>query len=142
MTSMKKMLGAGAVALALVLTGCSGTPEAEEKPAEVVEIAFPEGETGDNSKWVVEQLNADAEIDPADWADKLSDKLLEEMSAEALVKVLNEGLGGGAPYTLVSFSESGSQAVLGLVGKDDQKRLLTLSFEENGEINGLFYKNA
>lgn len=142
MISMKKTLGVSMLAVALVLTGCTSTPEEEKAPVVATEIAFPESDAGENSKWVVDQLNSDAEIDPADWTEKLSDKLLEEMSAEELVKVLDEGLKPGAPYKLVSFNETDSQAVLGLVGKDDAKRVLTLSFEENGQINGLFYKNA
>ncbi|WP_217136621.1 Cpe/LpqF family protein [Leucobacter chinensis] len=141
MVSIKKTLGVSMLALALVLTGCTSTPEVEKEPAAVTEIAFPDSEAGTNSKWVVDQLNSD-DIDPANWQEKLSDKLLEEMSAEELVKVLDEGLKPGAPYMLVSFSESGEQAVLGLMGADDAKRLLTLSFEKNGEISGIFYKNA
>lgn len=138
---MKKTLSISLLAFALAITGCAGSPEVEKDTPVATEIAYPDTERGVNSKWVVDQLNS-GELDPLKWEDKLSEKLLEELSADELVKVLHEGLTPGTPHKLVSFTESGNQAILGLLGSDQKEHIITLSYEENGEINGIFFKKA
>ncbi|MCK8469050.1 Cpe/LpqF family protein [Microbacterium sp. KSW4-16] len=126
------------LALIIALSGCSTDAGVTDKPA-ATSISFPQTDLGQQSMWVVEQLESGAS-DTSEWEERMSQQLTAEVSPEALAEVLQTDIAPRGPFVLESFEEKDSRAVAKLIDASNRRIQMTLSLDPaDGTITGLYF---
>lgn len=124
-------------AVALLFTACTSTAETASEKIEAVDI--PPTPVGEQTRWVIDALNSDEEIAAAELEPRLDRSVLEEVSSEELLDVLNRQIGPARPLTPTAYRGSEEQSVTRLESPVADPFELTLTVAASGRMIGIFF---
>lgn len=132
--------GAGALimCLGLLLSGCSGTADTNTAQ-DAQKITLPDTPAGEESQWVIDELNASGELKVEDWEGKLSDTITQVMPAEELLKQIDSDVRKKSPFVPTKFQETDNVATTRIVGLDKTRFDMVLSFDDSGKFDGIHF---
>lgn len=139
--------GAVTVALGLVLSGCSASPENPEgsagsnESAEVV--AVPQTTAGLQIQWMLDLLNADSDIAPNEFDGKFTKTFTDEAPAETVAEQMNTGVRPDKPFVVTGYQDVSD--VLGaarITGASGTSLSLEMRVEEDGTIAEMLVRPA
>lgn len=138
-------------ATALTFTGCVADPEVADvlpdqgaAPTHVSEIAFPDTEVGQTSKWVVQEINGIRAINKQDWYAKVSPELTENIPVDSLVGTLNAQLRPSLPFVPSDYEEPSAGYGITRLTPDltAQPVDLHIQMDDTGRISALWYETV
>ena len=110
----------------------------ETPAAEAVEI--PEDTAaGQESKRIVEILNAEEDTTAEDWEGHLHESFTAEVSVDELVELFNQNLRPAQPFTATNYEGGERQAVTTLTSPVSDPLDMTVALDTDGLITGLFF---
>ncbi|KAM9863625.1 Cpe/LpqF family protein [Leucobacter sp. BZR 635] len=136
------VLGAG-----LMLSGCATAPGAQGDSAgvteEVAAVALPQTTAGLQIQWMLDLLNADADIAPHELEGKFTKSFAEEAPAETVAEQMNAGVRPDRPYVVTGYQDVSD--VLGaarITGASGTSLSLEMRVEEGGTIAEMLVRAA
>ncbi|KUF08419.1 Cpe/LpqF family protein [Leucobacter sp. G161] len=139
--------GALAVSAGLVLSGCSASPDAPVDSAETSEpaevVAVPQTTAGLQIQWMLDLLNADADIAPQDFDGKFTKSFTEEAPSATVAEQMNAGVRPDKPFVVTDYQDVSD--VLGaarITGASGQALSLEMRVEEDGTIAEMLVRPA
>lgn len=139
--------GALAVTAGLVLSGCSSSPTAPADSSETSEpaeaVAIPQTTAGLQIQWMLDLLNADADIAANDFDGKFTMSFTEEAPAETVAEQMNVGVRPDKPFLVTGYQDVSD--VLGaarITGASGQTLSLEMRVEDDGTIAEMLVRPA
>lgn len=130
-------LGALAAATALLLSAC-GSGETSAPDDVATPVAIPDTVVGEHISWAVDAINGDIEVTAADVEERLDSAMLEAVSGEQLVDII-EQLGAGKPWVPTAYDGTDTQASA-TIESDSQGSLdVQASVDADGLLSGLLF---
>lgn len=120
------------LALVLAITGCSGPGEAERGEATIPGTAL-----GDETRRILELLNADDDTVPADWEGRLADSFTAQVSADDVAEIVNGAIRPARPFTATAYREDAGASTTVLAGRVGDPLELRLALDDAGRIVAL-----
>lgn len=127
-----------AVLTAAVLVACTTTAE----PAPTAAPTIPATPVGEVAQWVIDELESETDADAGEWAERLHESFLAEVSADEIVELLNQQIRPARPFELTNYRGGEEQAVLTLAGSVGDPFDLSLVIDGDALITGLFLAPA
>ncbi|WP_165367339.1 serine hydrolase [Phytoactinopolyspora endophytica] len=116
----------------------TSSPTTQAAPSEPEPVAeFPNTPAGQQSRWVLDQLDEESGPDADEAAERFSDLFLDEVPAEEVAATF-DSLRTLGPFTPVSYSGESHQAVVDLIAADDTCYQLSVGIDDDETIGGLY----
>ncbi|ALJ21037.1 Cpe/LpqF family protein [Microbacterium sp. No. 7] len=139
---MRRTLVAAVAALALLLAGCSdarndppATSPSATEPAAPVEI--PATPVGEATQWILGEMNAEDDTDPADWASRLHEDFTSQVSAEEVAELINTQIRPARPLVATAYEGTEREAVTRVEGSLGAPFDLSVVVDGENLITGL-----
>lgn len=133
---MRRVLLAAATALALLLTGCTTT--ISDPPPPVTPVAIPATPVGTATQWVLDEMNADDDTAPADWAERLHADFTAQVSADEVAGLVNRQIRPARPLVATAYEGTEREARTTVRGATGDPFELSVAVDGDGLITGLF----
>jgi beta-lactamase class A len=135
--SRLSVAGALATATALLLSACgSGSGPAPADTATAVSI--PGTVVGEHVSWTVDALNGEVEVTAADVEERLNADMLDAVSGEQLVDILDQ-LGAGKPWVPTAYEGTDTQAMATIESEAQGSLDVQASVDGEGLLSGLLF---
>jgi len=132
-------LTSAAVTVAIfVLAGCTASAPDPDTSAAPSAVTVPDTPVGRMTQWVLDEMNADRDTDPADWADLLHPQFLDEVSADDVAELINRQIRPARPLVATAYRGGEREGVTTVVGDVGEPFDLTVALDDEGLITTLF----
>lgn len=118
------------------MAGCTSAPPT--KDASDPAITLPDTAVGKQATWVLDVINAEDPVAEAEVAQHLAESMFEQLSVRDFTDVF-EQLRADKPWIVTKYDGSNEHAVLGIAGATGPVLEMTISLDDDGLINGLFF---
>lgn len=135
---MKRTLVALTAALGLLLTACAPATEAPPAPAPTESVEIPQTPAGDATRWVLAEMNADADTTADAWAAKLTADFQAEVGADEVAALINRQIRPARPLVATAYRGTDTEAVTTVAGARGEPFDLSVAVDADNRISGLF----
>ncbi len=135
----------------LTVTGCAPTNGGDDsetstddevsEPTSETTVALPDTAVGAQAAWVISLLNSWEPVAQDQVTEHLAEIMFDEVGVDEFVEVF-EQLRADQPWVVNDVDENGHQAVLRITGASSPSLEMSISLDEAGQIDGLFFAPA
>lgn len=137
----RSLFAATAAALALVLSACASAPAPTETSA-AAEAEIPATPVGEVTQWILDEMNGDDDTDPAEWAPRLHEDFVAQVSAEEVARIVNQQIRPARPLVATAYRGTELEAVTTVAGEVGEPFDLSVVVDEQQIITGLLFAPA
>lgn len=135
---MKRTLSAALAAVVVLAVTACGSTQNDPPATPTARVEIPATPVGAVTEWVLDQMNGEADTDPADWAPRLHDDFTAEVSPQEVTDIINRQIRPARPLVPTAYegTERASRTVIeGAVGAPFE---LSIVIDDDDLITGLF----
>lgn len=137
-TMMTRTLVVLTAALGLLLTACAPTTETPTAPVPTESVEIPQTPAGDAARWVLAEMNADADTTAEAWAAKLTAEFQTEVGADEVAALINTQIRPARPLVATAYRGTDMEAVTTIAGALGEPFDLSIAVDAENRISGLF----
>ena len=132
-STARSTVTAALAALALLVAGCAA-PAPAPTPTATAAVEIPDTPVGEVVAWALEEMNAEEESDPADWAPRLDESFTAQVSADDVAEIINRQIRPARPLVATAYEGDDSTAVATVAGELGDPFDLTVAINAEGLI--------